>query len=543
MTQSHYRSSASQHPKTRLSLRHRLRPLALGVGLLAGSLPALAAPDTDTLQADIDRAMAAFNVPGMTVAVVHQGKTWFAGGKGPLETGSKEVVDADTLFQIASITKAFTAAGLALLVDAGKVAWDAPVIDYLPDFRMNDPWVTREFTVRDLLTHRSGLPLGAGDLLLVPETNTTRDEVVRAMRHLKPSSSFRSEFAYDNLLYIVAGEVIAAVSGQSYEDFIEQELLAPLGMEDCVVGLTRIPAGATRATPHLLVEDEWQVTSSLANELMAPTGGVNCSANGMAQWMQFLLGEGKTADGTQLISSEQMAELFKPVTLTQSREYVIENAGSFISAYALGWNASTFYGQPIYSHGGGLWGMTSYIALLPEQELGVFVSNNLMSGAPLAVVYDTVDQFLADSSDSGKDWVAIVEAAHSKRTSDAETAVAEAQAERDSDSAPRLALAEYAGTYRDAWYGDITITLNAQGQLWFDSQRSATLNGPLEHFQHDTFIARWQDRGLNADAYVSFELGPEGGVEGIRMKAVSPATDFSFDFHDLDLRKVAKVEK
>lgn len=535
----HYDTPTHPAPSTpHAGLRHRLRPLALATGLLLGCQGAAAAPTKNDIEADIARAMDTFQVPGMAVSVVHDGKTYFSGGRGIATMDTSTPVDDTTLFQIASLTKAFTTASMALLVDEGKVAWDAPVIDYLPDFRLYDPWVTREFTVRDMLTHRSGLPIGAGELLLFPETNTTRNEIVHAMRHLKPSSSFRSEYAYDNLLYIIAGELIAQVSGMPYEDFLEQKLLAPLGMTDCRATLARVPAGASKATPHLLVEDEWQTTLSLESSLASPTGGINCSAKSMALWMQFLLADGKTASGQQLISSAQLQELFAPVTLTASRSYLVEHAGSFLSAYALGWNVSTFYGEPVYTHGGGLWGMTTYIALLPEQDLAVFASNNLMSGAPLAVVNDIFDSFLEDNSDSGKDWVAIVHDAANTRVADADSEVAEAEAARDADSRPRLALEAYTGTYRDPWYGDITISLNEEGQLWFDSQRSATLEGPLEHFQYDTFIARWTYRTLNADAYVSFELKPEGGVQGIQMKAVSPATDFSFDFHDLDLQYV-----
>lgn len=180
----------------------------------------LAAPTKESIEKTILRAMDEFDVPGMAVSVVHDGEVFYSAGHGILETGKPGKVDDRTLFQIASVSKAFTAAALAVLVDEGKVGWDDPVIDYLPEFRMYDAWVTREFTIRDLLTHRSGLPIGAGDLLLFPETNTTREEVILAMRHLKPSSSFRSKYAYDNLLYVVAGEVVARVSGISFEDFL-----------------------------------------------------------------------------------------------------------------------------------------------------------------------------------------------------------------------------------------------------------------------------------------------------------------------------------
>jgi CubicO group peptidase (beta-lactamase class C family) len=463
----------------------------------------------------------------------------YSEGHGILETEKKGQVDEHTLFQIASVSKAFTSAALAILVDEGKLGWDDPVIDYLPEFRMYDAWVTREFTIRDLLAHRSGLPLGAGDLLIFPEAESTRDEIVRAFRYLKPSSSFRSKYDYDNLLYIVAGEVVARVSGMSYEDFVEQRLFKPMGMSECKANLGRVDRRAEKATPHVDFTGELEITNSQITDVSAPAGGINCSADGMAQWMKLMLNDGKTDDGTQLISSAQMQQLVSPVTITSPGGYVAEHTGASMSAYALGWGVSTFYGEPLLSHGGGLWGMTSYIMLLPQQKLGVFISNNLMSSAPRAVGNEIVDQFLlVPGSEKDPDWIAIVSEASKSRKEAGEKAVAEAEAARASDSKPSLPPEAYVGTYRDNWYGDIFIELDDAGQLSFRSGRAASLRGPLEHFQHDTFIARWVDRLLQADSYVSFVMSPEGKVEGIRMKAVSPTTDFSFDFHDLDLKRV-----
>ena len=352
-------------------------PLALILALLSCSLfvaPASAEVSTRSIDATIERAMQEFNVPGMAVAVVHDGEVFYAAGHGIREIDKRAKVDADTLFQIASVSKAFTAASLAVLVDEGKLGWDDPVIDYLPEFRMHDPWVTREFTVRDLLTHRSGLPLGAGDLLLFPETNTTRDEVIRALRHLKPSSSFRSEYAYDNLMYIIAGEVVASVSGLPFEEFLEQRLLFPLGMTDCRAMLDRVPAKAETATPHVYREGGYEITNSLESPLAAAAGGVNCSAQGMAKWLGFILNDGVAENGQQVLSAAQMKEWFEPVTLVSPPAYMREHAGSFLAGYALGWGISTFHGEPMYSHSGGLWGMTSYVAVLPEQKLAVFAS-------------------------------------------------------------------------------------------------------------------------------------------------------------------------
>jgi hypothetical protein len=218
---------------------------------------------------------------------------------------------------------------------------------------------------------------------------------------------------------------------------------------------------------------------------------------------------------------------------------MVEHAGSYLGAYALGWGVSTFYGQLMWAHAGGLWGMTSYIAVLPEKGLAVFASNNQMSPAPLTVVNQLLDQFLDGASPyAGQDWISIIGDIYQSRRAEGASAVALAEESRAVNSTPSLPLAAYTGTYRDQWYGDIQISLDDEGQLRFQSDRSESLGGPLEHFQYDTFIARWTNRQLLADAYVMFTLSPEGQVDRIRMKAVSPTTDFSYDFHDLDLRRV-----
>ena len=513
--------------------------LAIALATCSLSVASAAAPPKEEIDQLIERAMEAFEIPGMAVSVVYDGEVYYSKGHGLAEVSKSTRVDDKTLFQIASVSKAFTAAALAILVDDGKLDWEDPVIDYLPEFRMYDPWVTREFTIRDLLTHRSGLPLGAGDLLMFPEAETSREEIIRAMRFLKPSTSFRSEYAYDNLMYIIAGEVVGSASGMLFEEFLEERLLFPLGMTDCAATLGRTAKKATRATPHVEVDGKLQTTLSLESDVGAAAGGINCSARSMALWASFVLDKGKNADGDEIVSAAQVEQLLNPVTVLPTRGYMAEHAGSFLSAYALGWNVSTFYGQPYYSHGGGLWGMTTLLAILPRQGLAVFVSNNKLSAAPRAVANDILDRFLADvSPEAGKDWVGIVTDAMNTRSSDANDTVAEAESARSTDSRPSLPLDAYVGTYRDPWYGDIFITLADDGQLWFKSGRSEPLSGPLEHFQFDTFIARWTERKYNNDAYVSFSLGAEGNIERIRMKAVSPATDFSFDFHDLDLVRV-----
>jgi CubicO group peptidase (beta-lactamase class C family) len=509
----------------------------LALSVIAG--PASAAPSKRSIEKSIKRSLETFHVPGMAVSVVKDGKVVYAGGEGVIEAGGEQRVDADTLFQIGSVSKAFTTAALAILVDEGQLGWDDRVIDHLPEFRMQDPWVTREFTIRDLLTHRSGLPLGAGDLLLFPQATSTVDEIIHALRYLTPSTSFRSEFAYDNLMFIVAGEVVARISGMPFEDFLEQRLLSPLGMDDCSATLERVKPGLVKATPHMLVGGQLEITLSGITPVSSAAGGINCSARSMTRWMNFMLNRGVTEEGVRVISEAQVDQLLKPVTMLPTRAYMAEHAGTFLSAYALGWDISTFYGQPMISHSGGVLGMTTFLVLLPHEDLGIFVSNNQMSPAPRAVANDLADQFLKGrSQDAGQDWIAIISDLYSAIQSEGAATVADAEAARNADSRPSLPLSAYTGTYRDDWYGDISITQDDDGRLWFQSGRSEALHGALEHFQYDTFIARWDDRRLNADAYVSFTMSPEGRIERIRMKAVSPTTDFSFDFHDLDLRRV-----
>jgi CubicO group peptidase (beta-lactamase class C family) len=513
-----------------------LRNLGFGLLIVFAGTCAPAFADTGAAQdidAAVERSMAAFTVPGVTVSVVRDGELVYARGHGVREIGQSDQVDDKTVFQIASVSKAFTAAALALLVDEGLLNWEDKVIDYLPDFRMFDPWVTREFTIRDMLTHRSGLPLGAGDLLFWPEAETTIDEVVRALRFLKPSSSFRSKYDYDNLMYIIAGEIVTRISGVDYADFVEARILQPLGMTGCRVGPSHARGLENRATPHVLVEGELQTTAYASSDFTAAAGGVICDAQGMGQWMKMWLSGGLKQDGEPLLSAEQIDQLWGPVTLKSTSKMMKEHAGSHMSAYALGWNVSSFYGEPVYSHGGAHWGMTTFIAVMPRQNLAVFVSNNQMGVAPRALVYHVLDHYLGGD----KDWVGIYDEWLTAYYARAEEAVKTAAAEKRSDSNPNLPLEEYVGTYRDDWYGDIYIE-QVDGKLFFRSRRTPRLRGPLEHFQSDTFIVRWTDRQLKADAYVSFLLAVDGGVERIAMKAVSPATDFSYDFHDLDLVKV-----
>jgi CubicO group peptidase (beta-lactamase class C family) len=508
--------------------------LAVVFGLLLPSAVAAQEPTAAEIDELAERAMVAFATPGIAIGVVKDGELVYAKGHGVRDIRRPDPVDPDTIFQIASLTKAFTAAALGILVDEGKLHWDDPVIDHLPDFRMYDPWVTREFTIRDLLTHRSGLGLGAGDLLFWPRAVSTRTEILKALRHLKPETSFRTAYAYDNLLYVIAGEVVAVVSGVPWEDFVETRIMAPLEMSECRSLPSRVEGHPNRATPHVVVDGELQTTFFSRGGASAPAGAINCNVSGLAKWAAMHLEGGELPDGGRLLQEETHEELWKPMTLLPVSDGAREHGRTHFAAYALGWALQDFRGYLHVSHGGGLQGMTTHIALLPEKKVAVVALTNQMTRASRAITSEILNAYI---SDTPEDWVKVYETQTAERGDQARRVVEEAFANRDADSTPTLPLASYVGTYRDSWYGDVIVEGGSDGLIMRFS-RSQLLNGALEHFQYDTFVARWHDRSLFGDAYATFTIGTQGEVEAIRMKAVSPATDFSFDFHDLDLRRV-----
>src|SRR5581483_3612536 len=270
--------------------------LLIGVAVLgSGLLGALATPYASARSAgapsnaEIDRlagrAMQAFSVPGLAIGIVKDGRLAFAKGYGVRELGQPAPVNADTLFAIGSNTKAFTTAALAILVDEGKLHWDDRVIDYLPDFRLWDPYVTREFRIRDLLTHRSGLGMGAGDLLFVTPTDFTFNALLHALRYLKPVSSFRTRFAYDNLLYVVAGHLIPAVTGRSWADFVRSRIFKPLHMEPCAADESHMSDRSNVASPHVVVNGKLTKVFPLSIPLAAPAGAIQCNITGMSRWV------------------------------------------------------------------------------------------------------------------------------------------------------------------------------------------------------------------------------------------------------------------
>lgn len=483
------------------------------------------------------RVMKEFDVPGISLAIVKDGKVLLAKGYGVRKKDAAPLVDDNTLFGIASNTKAFTATALALLVEEGKIKWDDPVINHLPWFRLSDPFVTRELAIRDLLVHSSGLGLGAGDLLWWPPSTYDRKEIVRRLRNLPLVKSFRSTYAYDNVLYTVAGEVIEAVSGMSWEDFVTQRILLPAGMTGSVMRTSGPIDKENVAITHAKIDGIVRPVKPFTSPNTNPAGGINSNAVDMAKWMIVQLDSGRISGSKQLFSPRTTADLWRIVTpmpiRTTPKELTPLNPNFY--GYALGFVVNDYRGLKIVSHTGGLPGYLSRLTLLPEKKLGITVLTNQESGGAFnAITYFILDRFL----DAPKhDWISGFKKVELRADSLSTAFERSAIAKRDTTSRPSLLLEKYAGTYRDAWYGDITIT-KENDNLTIRFTKTPDLTGTLEHWQYDTFIAQWHNRELRADAYVSFSLNPDGSIDQVKLRAVSPSTDFSFDFHDLLLKPV-----
>jgi CubicO group peptidase (beta-lactamase class C family) len=475
----------------------------------------------------------------MAVAIVKDGKIVVAKGYGVRKLGDPTPVDEFTLFGIGSNTKAFTTAALATLVDEGKLSWDDPVYQRLPGFVMDDPYVSHEMTIRDLLTHRSGMGLGEGDLLFFPPSSYTRDEILRKLRFMKPASSFRSHYAYDNLLYMTAGQIIPAVTGVSWDDYIRQQIFEPLGMNHSNVSNAAFKPGDDRAFPHSRVDGKLQVIRFEVLDNAGPAGAINSSAADMAKWVQLQLKRGKFVGREGRLFSEQRSkEMWSPQTILPIGDYPSPLAGlkPNFADYALGWMVRDYHGRKLVGHTGGVGGFVSRVMLVPEENLGVVVlTNDEEDGAFDSILYHVLDHYF---NLPPTDWIAAYKSVRDMDEKDAAETIKKAEGARAADSKPSLPLEKYAATYNDAWYGPITIRYENSG-LVITFDRTPSMIGDLQHWQYDTFKAHWRDRTIE-DAFVTFSLKPDGSIESARMAAVSPLADFSFDYQDLLLKPVEK---
>lgn len=496
----------------------------------------------------VDSARKTFDVPGIAVAIVKDGHVVMEQGFGLREIGKPEKVDANTLFAIASNTKAFTAAALQQLAGEGKLKMDDRVIDHLPWFRMSDAYVTNEMRIRDLLAHRSGLSLGAGDLLYWPPTSYSTKQVVQRLANVPIKNGFRSGYAYDNILFAVATLVIEEASGQSYADYVREHLFKPVGMDQSLIDMTGLKPGMDVAMGHAKLDfKDLKPVPPMAWLNDPGAGGIYSSVHDMAKWMNVQLAGGVLpttgSDGKpqRLFSEKGHQEMWSMLTPIKIGKPSIPELAPLVpnfSGYGESWFLSDYRGQKLVWHTGGWPGMVSRVTMVPGLNLGVVVLTNAESGAAFnAVTYRVLDAYL--NPDQKTDWVAAYDKAVKNSEAKADESLAKHEAARNKASKPSLALAKYAGTYRDPWYGDVIIS-NQNGKLRLRFSKTAQLVGTMTPWQHDTFVVRWDDRALNADAFVNFNLDVDGHITEMRMQPMSPLTDFSFDFQDLRLVPVAE---
>lgn len=501
--------------------------------------PCLAQLRPTQLDSLIERTLTTFDVPGIAVAIVKDGKVIHAKGYGVRSLKTGQPVDENTRFGIASNSKAFTAAALGILMDEGKLKWDDKVIKYIPEFQMYNTYVTQEFTLRDLLTHRSGLGLGAGDLMFWPDSsNFTMQDVINNLHYLKPVSGFRTKYDYDNLLYMVAGVVVERVSGKSWEAFVEERIMKPLGMNQSAGTYSRLADKENVIDAHAPVEGKVQVISRDMFRFGNSAGGINSSVADMSQWVIMQLNHGQYGDKHQLFSENVQADMWAPQTLIPVSRTPVSPYNTHFTAYGLGWFMSDVKGYKQISHTGGLAGMVTQVTLFPELQLGILVFTNQQVGAAFSAITNTIkDSYLGLPP---TDWVQTYDKREKERKTEADKITRDLwhNIQKEQKSAGnKVNLSTYSGTYRDNWFGEVIIQ-PVNGKLFFRSVRSPKLTGELFFYQKNTFIVKWANRSLDADAYVTFMLNEAQRPISIRMKPISPLTDFSFDFQDLNLERV-----
>jgi CubicO group peptidase (beta-lactamase class C family) len=429
--------------------------------------------------------------------------------------GKSDRVDENTLFAIGSASKAFAATLVAMLVDQGKAKWDDPATKYLPGLQMYDPYVTRELTVRDLLTHRSGLT--AADLMLY-DPRLNRDSVMQRIRYVKPTYSFRSHFGYSNLMYLAAGQLTARLSGaRSWDDVLRERIFQPLGMTRSNSSTTLLDRLPDVATPHDEIDDTVRTIPYFNLDNIAPAGAINSSARDMAQWVRFQLAGGKIGD-KPLLSAAAFQETHSPQTIVPLEGFwKISAQDAHLLTYGMGWFLHDYHGRLVVQHGGNIDGMTSIVALLPEERTGLVVLTNLdQNELTYALMYRVFDAYLKRPA---KDWSAEMLKTSRELEAQGKQETKNQEATRITGTKPSLSLERYAGTYSDSVDGDLTIRREQPGLVL----QYGKLVADLSHWQYDTFRAAWRERRLGK-MLVTFVLNSEGKVEEMRIPDLATFT-------------------
>lgn len=513
--------------------------LALLLFILLASDSTYAQLTSQKIDSLVEDALVKFKVAGASIAIVKDGKVIHQKGYGFTSIVTKQRVNEYTNFQIASNTKAFTTAALAILEDEGKLKWTDKVKEHLPEFKMYNEYVTENFTITDLLTHRSGLGLGAGDLMFFPDgSNFTVKDVLTSFQYFKPVSAFRTKFDYDNLLYIVAGEVIAKVSGISYESFVQQRIIEPLQMNNTFVG-SLLKDKSNLASPHSSESGTIKTIDVYDIGMGSAAGGIYSNVADMSKWMQLQLNKGKYDRDlkTSLFSLKNHNEMWRLHTVIETNPNPRYN--SHFNGYGLGWVLSDVKGNLKVVHTGGLPGMLSIVTMYPDLNLGIVILTNTENGG--SGLFTAVNNTISDSY-LGLDnfgWTdKIVEGM--KQTRNTGDEISKKVWEKvESVRNVKVKNEDFTGIYEDKWFGKVEV-FEKDKQLWIKSYRSSKLNGPMAFYNANTFAIKWEYQAMNCDAFAMFTLDETGKAQSIHMKGISQNIDFSFDFQDLDLERINK---
>ena len=477
----------------------------------------------------LEQRRAEFNIPGIAVAIVRSDEVILSKGYGVKSVDTKEPVDENTLFAIASNTKAFTAAAIGMLVEEGKLNWDDKVKDHLPYFQLYDPYVTENITVRDLLCHRSGLATFSGDLIWYG-SKYNRQEVIERAKYLEPVRGFREGYGYQNIMFIAAGEIVAKVSGMSWDDFIKERFFNPLGMSNSNTSVASFKPESNIAAPHN-EENGVNHTIQWTNwDNIGGAGAINSSVADVSKWLQLHLNNGIFNSDTLFSKGTQkeMWTIHTPKMVSGWFETVAPS--KTINGYGLGWDIFNYQGRQVITHGGGYDGMISQTIIVPEEDLAFVILTNNINYMPFAMTYELIDLLL-----NAKDKTDITDQILGfKKQEDEGKAQAEAAAEesRIKDTTPSLALEEYAGTYSGEMYGDCEVRVVGD-QLVFQFEPTPLFRGTLRHWHYDTFQLNWGTEMMLPSGTCQFIIGTDGKVEEMRIVVENP----DFDFTELEFFK------
>lgn len=518
-----------------------LKSLFVGMLLLSIQISLYGQMSTYEIDQLVEDAMEKFEVAGVAIGIVKDGKIIHAKGYGVKSVETKKPVDKQTAFAIASNSKAFTTAALAILVEEGKLGWQDRVLDYIPEFKMYNDYVTRNFNIQDLVTHRSGLGLGAGDLQKWPlGSDFSIIDILSSFQHFEPVSAFRTKYDYDNMLYLVAGELIKRISGMPWEEFVKEKIMQPLGMDHSYT----LPPGMLNidniASPHVPVNGVLKPVPPYEidpNKINGAAGNVLSSAADMCLWMLVHLNAGRYGENLekQLFSTESQREMWKIHSTIDSKPY--SGYTTHFYGYGLGWRLCDLNGNFCVYHTGDYTGMYSKTMMLPDLNLGIVVLTNSYYGGD--ELREVVSLTIADSHMGLDDhnWIHKYLDGSQVQSKEAQTVVNKVWETVTATDDSHIDPTDYLGVYADKWFGSVRIYLEGD-QLWFSSHRSPRLTGPMYFFKANQFAIKWEVRELDADAFAIFSLDEEGKAVSMTMKGISPDIDFSYDFQDLFFERV-----